>query len=79
MSKVTVYSKKTGFEYVYYKNAETEMNVYRDILHILGVRDTSKDVDEATHMIAANAAGWVDLACVGEVYDDKRFTITVSE
>lgn len=36
-------------------------------------------VDRFGHNVAANAEGWVELACIGEWYEDDEFEIEIME
>lgn len=44
----------------------------------MGVYDLVKELKD-DHMTAANAEGWAELACIGEVYEGDGFTVEIGE
>lgn len=50
--------------------------VYYDLVEIIFNKD-SKNVTEEIHTICADAEGWCELACVGDIYEHDEFVIEV--
>lgn len=61
--------------YTSYRKPSDYYNIYDLITFLIKDEYTQSE----THKIAANAASWCELACIGETYEHKLFTIKIIE
>lgn len=68
MSKIYYVVKPSWSSVERYANEKDFDKVYRLIMFITGC-----------HLTSSNVASWCELASVGEIYEDEKFTVTIVE